>query len=406
VNNLRYSALIFILLLVQVVLHPVLGVEDWIPQEPTGERELTILKPLANSVIPGNARDFVLLISGKLPKPEWIVQLEWARIEPARDPSIETVGRWSMNTPPNARATILWPSESGPQNTQNTSISMTGFRPGYYAVRAKLWTRPDNTWTDWRKFAIGNTTFDPNRLGQAAGIGTPSPGKQMIRSKTPTSGGNSTQNKSIGSRIGVDSKGIIVVGGKPAMGKIPDTNTRSGAAIEDKPGSVLPVPPSKRILKTAAMHLRKPSLWINISKGLAMTSLPQLNKPFGVSVPLINLGSAANGNTLSNKITVKATCVALSGGACKINLSLPVPVIQPGQSKSWGNLHGMFTASKPGKYRVSVSITPANKPKKGVGAGYTQTWSKDFTIKSVTIKPGMPKPSTTTKQIKSPILKK
>jgi hypothetical protein len=394
---------------------------NWDPFEPKGTKEIAIVQPSIVTEIAGNAPNFDLIFkasSTSTPKPGWAVQLEWARIDPAKDPSIELDGHWVLNTPPTAPMQLPWAQKFqlqqnlDPYGTKTHKISRAGFKPGMYAVRAKIKTSSNKTWTDWRTFFVGDASFDISRL-QAA-YGATKKGKVSLMKIGPTkieTMSTESAKKLLAlptTRIGsatIGSNAMKLEPGANQVNKIkPLTKmkTMQGQApkgVDTKLGG-------KRVAKTVIMPLKKPSLWINTSKGLAMTTSPQLNKPFGISVPLINLGSAANGNGSTNKITVKATCVPLSGGACKANLSLPVPVIHPGKSKSWGNLHGMgmFTASKPGKYRVSVSITPANKPKKGVGAGYTQIWSKDFTIKSVTIKPGMPKAGTTKQQIKIPVL--
>lgn len=330
---------------------------DWDPMGPAQKEELVIVKP--GFSVPGGA-SFSVELNAADPQPGWVVLLEWARIDKAKDPSIEIGGAWSHDVPANAPTVVPW-------GQFPKSIPIPGsFTPGEYALRVRVQGHPDNTKTDWRRFWVG----EPPKVGSSTGLtanvvlgggkikqySLDQPGEALMFgkgeamqfdfSKTPRFKGGQTKMM----------QGELPPGTGP---KLPTLPAEGVGGLQTKPG----------------LRLKGPALSV---KTIAVVGgWIESGKHVGLSIEVANAGPVAALGTEP----IQIQCTVKSGGPCPVpnstkTVGKPIPV---GSSRSFTLISAI--AAQPGTYEVKASPT---------GGGRGSSFQVEIQVKGSQLSPGAP----------------
>ena len=124
---------------------------DWDPYAGRVKPKVEIVSP-SGAIPTGGMMDLILapVVSAQS---DWLIQLEWARIEAPKDASLSTES-FVPFVPSNSLKGLRW--------TQNPSKIQVAnlFSPGLYAVRAQVAGDEEEDWTAWHRFAIGTVSLE------------------------------------------------------------------------------------------------------------------------------------------------------------------------------------------------------------------------------------------------------
>jgi len=127
----------------------------WKPLPEKDTPELVILSP--SGYTPTNGDSFKLdLIPVQTPLKGSVIEIEWALIGKPKDPSLSKE-QWYENNPSQAPKTINW--DNLPAQIKTKYGNYVIFPPGKYALRVKFKGLSESTWTDWKRFVIGQLTI-------------------------------------------------------------------------------------------------------------------------------------------------------------------------------------------------------------------------------------------------------
>ncbi len=99
---------------------------------------------------------------------------------------------------------------------------------------------------------------------------------------------------------------------------------------------------------------KRPSLWFVQSGGQKMN--PKLNKPFGLTFNIKNIGTIRNSST--HKVTYTINCKSLDGGKCvELVSARTVPAVNPGSTKRI-SIKKALKVTQPGKFKATISLSP------------------------------------------------
>jgi len=123
----------------------------WKPLPEKGAPDLVILSP--SGFTSTNGDSFKLdLATAQTPLKGSVIEIEWALIGKSNDPSLSKE-QWYVNTPSQARKTINW--DTLPAQIKTKYGDNVIFPPGKYALRVKFKGLSKSTWTEWKRFSIG-----------------------------------------------------------------------------------------------------------------------------------------------------------------------------------------------------------------------------------------------------------
>ena len=306
---------------------------DWDPNPPQQEEELVIVQPPLS--VPEEA-SFTVELNALHPEPSWMVELEWARIDKAKDPSIEIGGSWKYNTPANAPNLVPW-------SQFPKAIPIPGsFTPGQYALRAKVQGHPDNTKTNWKRFWVGPALAD---LGKA------------LQAKVDIEGG-----KAMEYDLGQPGEGLLIGKGEARQfdfGEMPRFEGGQMKTLQaEMPPGTGPEPPAVPGGKPKGFEAKPdlkplaPSLSVKtIAVSPVVGGWVESGKNISLSVEVANAGPAPAEGTEP----IKLQCTVKSGGPCPVatgshTVGKPIPV---GESRSFTLISA--SAAEPGTYQVRAA---------------------------------------------------
>jgi hypothetical protein len=124
---------------------------DWDPYAGRAKPKVEIVSP--SGAIPIDGAMDLILAPVASPQPDWVIQLEWARIEAPRDSSLSSE-RFVPFVPSHSLKGLSW--SQNPSKVQVKNM----FSPGLYAVRAQVAGDAEEDWTAWHRFAIGTVSLE------------------------------------------------------------------------------------------------------------------------------------------------------------------------------------------------------------------------------------------------------
>jgi len=124
---------------------------DWDPYAGRVKPKVEIVSP-SGAIPSGGVMDLILAPVASA-EPDWVVRLEWARIEPPKDPSLSAES-FVPFVPSNSLKGLAW--SQNPSKVQVANM----FSPGLYAVRAQVAGDGEEDWTAWHRFAIGTVSLE------------------------------------------------------------------------------------------------------------------------------------------------------------------------------------------------------------------------------------------------------
>jgi len=124
---------------------------DWDPYAGRVTPKVEIVSP-SGAIPSGGVMDLILAPVASA-QPDWVIQLEWARIEPPKDASLSTES-FVPFVPSNSLKGLAW--TQNPSKVQVANL----FSPGVYAVRAQVAGDGEEDWTAWHRFAIGTVSLE------------------------------------------------------------------------------------------------------------------------------------------------------------------------------------------------------------------------------------------------------
>ncbi|MGB6000046.1 MAG: hypothetical protein WBI00_06145 [Thermoanaerobaculia bacterium] len=134
---------------------------DWDPYAGRVKPKVEIVSP-SGAIPTGGTMDLILAPVASA-QPDWVIQLEWARIEPPKDASLSTES-FVPFVPSHSLKGLAW--SQNPSKIQVANL----FSPGLYAVRAQVAGDEEDDWTAWHRFAIGTVSLETatrNRPGMS-----------------------------------------------------------------------------------------------------------------------------------------------------------------------------------------------------------------------------------------------
>ena len=123
---------------------------DWAPYAGQVKTKVEIISP--SGAIPSNGTMDLILVPVASAQSDWIIQLQWARIERPKDSSLSTE-RFVPFVPSHSLKGLAW--THNPSKIQVANI----FSPGLYAVRAQVTGDEEEDWTVWHRFSIGTVSL-------------------------------------------------------------------------------------------------------------------------------------------------------------------------------------------------------------------------------------------------------